>query len=220
MISWSTLHFTHYYLIMGNWHGKVRVKRKVSISELFQLKEEYKAKQDVTLWQYEGSEEPKTVCLKENCKVKVLDISTKWWQLKHKNDEGYASKYYFRRTGCEGYEKESWYYGAMPREECEDTLPNLDCNREGSFMVRCKERDVDDRIFILSVKHYDEETHLSICKHFNEILNEENNLHLMELITQFKENVNQKIGIQLGNACMLPAPHSDPVSTPQVGLPS
>ena len=86
---------------MGNWQGKVRPSRKNSISKLFQLKDVYKTKEEITLWQYDGTQNPKTVSLKEKAKVKVLDCSTKWWQVKHRNDTGYASKYYFRKTNGE-----------------------------------------------------------------------------------------------------------------------
>ena len=194
---------------MGNWHGKPRVSRKKSISTFFQLKEEYKTKQDITLWQYEGNEEPKTVSLNENSKVKVLDFATKWWQIKHKNETGFASKYYFRRTKVESYERQSWYFGAIPTEECEDAL-NQECNGEGSFLVRCKEKDENEKIFVLSVKHYDEETHISHIKHFAEILNNGDKKCLPDLISQLKEKADSQIGIKLENACMIPAPHSDP----------
>ena len=196
---------------MGNFYSKTKYLRQGS----FQPTEKYKTKREITIWRYEGDQDPQPVSLSENCKVKVLDLATKWWQVKYKDDIGFASKHYFRRRGCESFEKNLWYFGAITREDSEDAL-HLDCNGEGAFLVRCKERlqneeeDIYQKIFILSVKHYDEETYVPQVKHFEDILNKENKAELADLISELRENIDERIGIKLGNVCMIPHPHSDP----------
>ena len=111
--------------------------------------------------------------MKNGKPVKVLDCSTKWWKVKHKINIGFASKFYFAKHNAEPYERKDWYFGELPRQESENAL-RKDCNKEGSFIVRCKEG-LDNKVFILSVKHnkIEKETQMSHISHF-ELKTDEN----------------------------------------------
>ena len=88
------------------------------ISEQFKLKDEYTTKEEMTLWQYDLSQNPKKLPLKKDSVVEVLDCSTKWWKVKHKIGIGYASRYHLANRFVKSYERKDWYFVELPREEC------------------------------------------------------------------------------------------------------
>ena len=159
--------------------------------------------------------------MKKGKPVKVLDCSTKWWKVKHKINIGFASKFYFAKSNAEPYERKDWYFGELPRQESENALRE-ECNKEGSFIVRCKEG-LDNKVFILSVKHnkIEKETQMSHISHF-ELKTDENGTlftcetcenrseSLIEIISHLQENTHMPPGIKLKHGCLLPCPHSDP----------
>jgi hypothetical protein len=149
-------------------------------SEQFKLKDEYRTKEEMTLWQYELSQNPKYLTLKKDSAVEVLDCSTKWWKVKHKVGTGYASRYHFEKKLAKSYERKDWYFGELPREECEKAL-NKGINKEGSFLVRCK-KDLNRSVFILSVKHnkHRKETQTSQINHFEVDVDEKGKFSICE----------------------------------------
>ena len=84
----------------------------------------------MSLWQYNLSQNPKNLTIKKDSVVKVLDCSTKWWKVRHKIGTGYASRYHFTKRYAELYERKDWYFGELPREECEKALNEV-FNKEG-----------------------------------------------------------------------------------------
>ena len=109
------------------------------------MKDEYRTKEEKSLWQYDLSHNPESMTLKKGASINILDCSTKWWKVKHKIHTGYASKHYFARRSSEPYERKDWYFGGLPREESEKAL-SREGNVFGSFLVRCKEN-LDGKVF-------------------------------------------------------------------------
>ena len=189
------------------------------ISEQFKLKDEYRTKEEISIWQYDLSSKPNSITLKKGVSVKILDCSTRWWKVKHKIHTGYASKYYFAKRSAEPHESKDWFFGELPSEESEKALKSAG-NKFGSFLVRCKEN-LDRKVFVLSVRHYknDTETQVSKISHFEVDVDEKGLYSLCskceiksssidELISHHKKTPHY--GLKLTDACLLPAPHSDP----------
>ena len=183
---------------------------------LFKLNDEYTTKEQMTLWKYDLSSDPKSVTLKKDTPVKVLDCSTKWWKVQCKPHTGFASKHYFAKRFAEPFERKDWYFGQLPREESEKAL-KMGCNREGAFLVRCK-RDVGKNIYVLSVKHSKQraDTQTSQISHFPVDVDEEDTYSLckeryfsLEDLILHHQNTSHN-GIKLSTACLLPSPHTDP----------
>ena len=200
------IQFENNFQTMGIYLSKEGLLSYGSISELFKLKDEYVTTEEVTLWQYDVDQKPKSIILKKHADVKILDCSTKWWNVKYKKIKGYASKYYFSKKFVDPYEKQVWYFGEIPREECEKLL-QAKCNADSSFMVRSKEK-LDEKIFILSVKHFDEHSQVSVIKHLkitvhgNKLFtvsgnSEEMFSSLQDLVNNLRETMDPNIGIRL-----------------------
>jgi hypothetical protein len=85
--------------------------------------------------------------------LQLLEDGPKWWKVKSgsgtKTSIGYAAKYYFALKNARDFQKESWFFGEMTRQEAEDLLGDK-ANPDGSFLIRNNGRGKD----VLTLKYF------------------------------------------------------------------
>ena len=98
---------------------------------------QYIAKQDLTVWEYDGSGgQPSNFTVSAGDAVHFLEEENTWWKVKKNNKSGYASRYYFApKQTVMPHEKEPWYFGNITRNETNVMLRH-ELNPDGSFIIR------------------------------------------------------------------------------------
>jgi len=177
-------------------------------------KDEYIAKQDVTIWKYSDGQEPESMPIKEHGTVSVLNNTTKWWQVKKGNFIGFASGYYFAKNDAENdYEKEPWFFGEVSRADTNAMLSQT-ANPEGSYIVRYSTKSSK---FVLDVKVFDVKNGEFNYKHFDVKQGEDKFWFtqsnkfptLPGLIEYCMKNREENLPTKLTNVCLIPNPHAD-----------
>ena len=197
------------FLVMGSLFTKTN----------FSSADCYMAKEDVTLWQYgnTNSVTPTSFQVKKNCKVKVIDYSTKWWEIEYQGKKGYASKFYFYeyKDKIEDHEKALWYFGTLPRNEAVDLLMQ-EVNTEGSYLIRYSD---NVKKFVLSVKKYTENDDKFNIKHFDIYRKKDDRFYINkdevfdsvgEIVDHLQRVLDDTVKVKLGDVCLIPYPHADP----------
>ena len=175
---------------------------------------QYFAKQDVTIWNYQEDSDPVGHPVRKNDLVTVLDTTGKWWKVIKDGVTGYASKYYFAQAGSTGHSKEPWFFGEMSREDCHELLDHK-ANPEGSYLVRWSSNAGQ---FVLGIRLFSERNHHYYYKHFDVktqagkyfFASENKFSSLSGLISMCSKNKQEGLPAMLTNVCIIPNPHSDP----------
>jgi serine/threonine protein kinase len=174
----------------------------------------YFSKQDVTIWNYQEPANPVGHPVRKNDLVTVIDKSGKWWKVTKDDITGYASKYYFAKSGSGGYLKEPWYFGAMTREDCHELLDHK-ANPEGSYLVRWSSNAGQ---FVLGIRLFEMRQHRYYYKHFDVkfeqgkyfFVTQKRFSSLSGLINMCSKNKEDGLPVKLTNISIIPNPHSDP----------
>merc|ERR1711892_1580287 len=174
----------------------------------------YFAKQDVTIWSYEDPASPVGHPVSKNELVTVFEKQGQWWKVAKDDVTGYASRYYFSKSGSGGHLKEPWHFGEMSREDCNELLDHK-ANPEGSYLVRWSKNASQ---FVLGIRLFEMRQHRYYYKHFDVKYEQGKYFFVTQkrfstvsgLINMCSKNKEDGLPVKLTNICIIPNPHSDP----------
>merc|ERR1719397_537179 len=115
------------------------------------------AKEDVSLFQFSGSNSNTKKFSKGTEFTVVAENADRYWEFQQigwgcLGTRGFASRYKFFRKNSDTIEDQNpWYFGKLSRQEMKELLLN-DANMDGAFLVRWSEAKYK---FLLSMKHFD-----------------------------------------------------------------